>query len=77
MVLPARRRRAAARRPLGFIADATFDVGNDGGGGDLLVFEVNGWHNLVHILSGLVLLGAAASAAAKTVALASASSTAS
>jgi hypothetical protein len=42
----------------GFIADATFDAGNNIDGGDLIVFEVNGWHNIVHILSGVVLLSA-------------------
>lgn len=53
----------------GFIADATFDTGggtdNDGGnaggalqGDSFLGFEVNGWHNVVHILSGIVLLAA-------------------
>jgi hypothetical protein len=47
---------------LGFVADSTFDVGhNDATGGDLqgdgfLGFEVTGWHNLVHIASGLLLL---------------------
>jgi hypothetical protein len=53
---------------LGFIADATFDTGasgrdNDGGnvggalqGDSFLGFEVNGWHNIVHILSGVFLL---------------------
>jgi hypothetical protein len=53
---------------LGFIADATFDTGasgrdNDGGnvggalqGDSFLGFEVNGWHNVVHILSGVFLL---------------------
>jgi hypothetical protein len=53
---------------LGFIADATFDTGssasnaengNSGGGlqGDsFLGFEVNGWHNVVHLLSGVFLL---------------------
>jgi hypothetical protein len=51
----------------GFIADSTFDTGssadpeggNVGGGlqGDsFLGFEVNGWHNVVHLLSGLFLL---------------------
>jgi hypothetical protein len=46
----------------GFFADSTFDVGsNDAGGGGLqgdgfLGFEVTGWHNLVHIASGLLLL---------------------
>ena len=53
----------------GFLADATFDTsttvdpegGNVGGGlqGDsFLGFEVNGWHNIVHLASGLVLLAA-------------------
>jgi hypothetical protein len=47
---------------LGFVADSTFDVGaNDVNGGDLqgngfLGFEVTGWHNLVHIASGLLLV---------------------
>ena len=55
---------------LGFIADATFDTswtqdtdvgGNADGqlqGDPFLGFEVNGWHNVVHILSGLLLLSA-------------------
>ena len=67
----------------GFIADATFDTGlsgtdNDGGnqggalqGDSFLGFEVNGWHNVVHILSGLLLLAAFRKRTpAKTVALA-------
>jgi len=67
----------------GFIADASFDTSTTGDGdaagnangqlqGDsFLGFEVNGWHNLVHIASGLVLLAAFKKrAAAKTVALA-------
>jgi multisubunit Na+/H+ antiporter MnhG subunit len=53
---------------LGFIADATFDtaasgVDSEGGnangnlqGDSFLGFEVNGWHNIVHILSGVFLL---------------------
>jgi hypothetical protein len=41
---------------LGFIADSSFDTGDNIQGDDLVVFEVNGWHNLVHILSGVVLL---------------------
>ena len=66
---------------LGFIADGTFDTaasGRDSEGGNangnlqgdsFLGFEVNGWHNVVHILSGIFLLasyrkrGAAKSAA--------------
>jgi Domain of unknown function (DUF4383) len=46
---------------LGFLAEAKFDtsVGGDPGrldGEDFLIFEVNGWHNVVHILSGAFLL---------------------
>lgn len=44
---------------LGFIADATFDTGSNIQGDSFLGFEVNGWHNLVHLASGLLLLAAA------------------
>ena len=55
----------------GFIADATFDAGNNLNGDSFLGFEVNGWHNVVHILSGVVLLAAFSKRKpAKTVALA-------
>ena len=56
---------------VGFIADAGFNTGSDINGDKLLgIFEVNGWHNIVHVLSGLLLLGASAKRApAKTVAL--------
>jgi hypothetical protein len=67
----------------GFIADASFDTSASGDGdangnadgalqGDgFLGFEVNGWHNIVHLLSGLLLLAAfRRRGAAKTVALA-------
>jgi hypothetical protein len=40
----------------GFFADASFDTGNNVGGGSLLGFEVNGIHNLIHLASGLLLL---------------------
>jgi hypothetical protein len=54
----------------GFIADATFDTGNGIDGDAFLGFEVNGWHNLVHIASGLLLLASyKRRASAKTVAL--------
>jgi hypothetical protein len=52
----------------GFIADAAFgDLGGDVQGDDLILFEVNGWHNLVHIASGalgLALMGTARGARA-------------
>jgi hypothetical protein len=46
---------------LGFLVEPKFDTstGGDPGGLDgenLIIFEVNGWHNVVHILSGLFLL---------------------
>lgn len=45
---------------LGFIFGGTnFDTGTAVQGEELVVFEVNGWHNLVHIVSGLLLLAAA------------------
>ena len=58
----------------GFIADASFDTGatvdSQLQGDSFLGFEVNGWHNLVHIASGLLLLASfKRRAAAKTVAL--------
>ena len=43
---------------LGFIADSSFYTGSNVQGDDLVVFEVNGWHNIVHTLSGVVLLAA-------------------
>ncbi len=57
---------------LGFIAEATFDTPASGrdGFGDLILFEVNGWHNLVHLASGALLLAAAPRrSSAKVVAL--------
>jgi len=38
---------------LGFIADSAFDTGSNVQGSDFIIFEVNGWHNLVHIASGI------------------------
>jgi len=43
----------------GFIADASFGTGDSLERGNLIVFDVNGWHNLVHLASGLLLLAAA------------------
>jgi Domain of unknown function (DUF4383) len=67
----------------GWIADASFDTGasadaDPGGnangalqGDSFLGFEVNGWHNLIHLLSAIVLLAAfSRRRPAKTVALA-------
>jgi hypothetical protein len=55
----------------GFFVDSGFDTGNGIDGDKLLGFEVNGWHNIVHLLSGLLLLAAAPKrASAKTIAIA-------
>src|SRR5687768_12440572 len=45
---------------VGFIADASFNAGSDVEGSDLVIFEVNAWHNIVHLASGALLLAAAA-----------------
>lgn len=39
---------------LGFFANASFGTGSGVEGDNLIAFEVNGWHNLVHILSGVI-----------------------
>ncbi len=44
---------------LGFAADTSFHTGNHVQGGTFVVFEVNGWSNLVHTGVGLLLLAAA------------------
>jgi hypothetical protein len=41
---------------LGFIADSAFDTGSGVQGDDFIIFEVSGWHNVVHLASGLFLL---------------------
>src|SRR5687767_11071890 len=55
---------------LGFVVDGSFETGGSVDGDSLLGFEVNGWHNVVHLLSGIVLLAAANTRpSAKTVAI--------
>ena len=53
---------------LGFVVDSSFDVGNGIQGDDLVLFEVNGIHNLVHIASGALLLAVASRPGAARVA---------
>lgn len=48
---------------LGFFVDSSFETGNGIQGDELVVFEVNGLHNIVHIASGLLGLALAGSAA--------------
>lgn len=55
----------------GFFVDSSFDTGSTVQGDTLLGFEVNGWHNLVHVASGVLGLAAATRPApARTFALA-------
>ena len=56
---------------LGFFYDATFESGDDASREAVLgILDVNGWHNLVHIASGVVGLAVAGSYAnARTYAL--------
>jgi Domain of unknown function (DUF4383) len=46
---------------VGFAVDSSFDTGTAIEGDELLLFEVNGWHNLVHIASGVLGLALAGS----------------
>lgn len=55
---------------VGFAADSSFGTGGDVDGSNLIAFEVNGWHNLVHIASGIAGLALARTVAgARTFAL--------
>jgi len=47
---------------LGFFANSDFEVGNNVQGDELIVFEVNAWHNIIHIASGLAGLALASRA---------------
>ena len=48
---------------VGFLVDSSFGIGSDVDGSNLIAFEVNGWHNLVHLASGAVGLALARSVA--------------
>jgi hypothetical protein len=48
---------------IGFLAEPSFAVGDDAQRGTLILFDVNGWHNVVHLLSGIVGLALAGTAA--------------
>ncbi len=45
---------------VGFLFDSQFDTGGSVNGDELIILEVNGIHNLVHIASGIGLLAVAA-----------------
>ncbi len=48
---------------VGFIVEPSFAVGDDAQRGTLIFFDINGWHNVVHLLSGIVGLAMAGTAA--------------
>ncbi len=48
---------------LGFLVEPSFAVGDDAQRGTLIAFDINGWHNVVHLLSGIVGLAMAKTAA--------------
>ena len=48
---------------LGFLVEPSFAVGDDAQRGTLIAFDINGWHNLVPLLSGVVGLAMAGTAA--------------
>ena len=56
---------------VGFLVNASFATGSAAQHDSLLGFDINGWHNVVHLASGLLLLSVAGRAGlARTVVLA-------
>ena len=47
----------------GFLVEPSFGVGDSAQRGTLIAFDINGWHNVVHLLSGIVGLAMAGTAA--------------
>lgn len=39
---------------LGFLVEPSFGIGDSAQRGTLIAFDINGWHNVVHVLSGVV-----------------------
>ena len=55
---------------LGFFVEASFDIQENVPRETLILFDVNGWHNVVHLASGAILLAVAGSyAGARSVAI--------
>ena len=48
---------------VGFLVEPSFGVGDSAERGTLILFDINGWHNVVHLLSGIVGLAMAGTAA--------------
>ena len=49
---------------LGFFIEPSFAVGDEVKRDELILFDVNGWHNVVHLATGLIGLAVAGSALA-------------
>ena len=47
----------------GFLVEPSFGVGDSAERGTLILFDINGWHNVVHLLSGIVGLAMVGTAA--------------
>ena len=48
---------------IGFLVEPSFAVGDSAERGTLILFDINGWHNVVHLLSGIVGLAMVGTAA--------------
>jgi hypothetical protein len=48
---------------VGFLVEPSFATGDSAQRGTLILFDINGWHNVVHLLSGVVGLAMAGTAA--------------
>ncbi|HUR85942.1 MAG TPA: DUF4383 domain-containing protein [Solirubrobacteraceae bacterium] len=48
---------------LGFLVEPSFGVGDSAERGTLILFDINGWHNVVHLLSGIAGIALAGTAA--------------
>ena len=48
---------------VGFLVEPSFAVGDSAERGTLILFDINGWHNVVHLLSGIVGLAMVGTAA--------------
>jgi hypothetical protein len=48
---------------LGFIVEPSFGIGDSAQRGTLIAFDINGWHNVVHVLSGIAGIALAGTAA--------------
>jgi hypothetical protein len=48
---------------IGFLVEPSFGIGDSAERGTLILFDINGWHNVVHLLSGIIGLAMVGTAA--------------